>query len=160
MGNTCKPLAVSFQCMTKSTTNKKNKIKLKKIKKRSPGSECWSFPCVFPLKKKLLFESPLGSPVITLILFTKNGLCMNKGFFFLRKKGHSSQSDPPTSRTTMLGLPWWFHGLESICQGRGYRSDPWSQKIPNAVGQLSPCITATEARVPRAHALLQEKPPQ
>ena len=25
MGNTCKPLAVSFQCMTKSTTNKKKK---------------------------------------------------------------------------------------------------------------------------------------
>ena len=29
MGNTCKPLAVSFQCMTKSTTNKK-KINKKK----------------------------------------------------------------------------------------------------------------------------------
>ena len=29
-GNTCKPMAVSFQCMTKSTTNKK----LKKIKKK------------------------------------------------------------------------------------------------------------------------------
>ena len=26
MGNTCKPMAVSFQCMTKSTTNKKKKI--------------------------------------------------------------------------------------------------------------------------------------
>ena len=26
MGNTCKPLAVSFQCMTKSTTNKKKKV--------------------------------------------------------------------------------------------------------------------------------------
>ena len=25
MGNTCKPTAVSFQCMTKSTTNKKKK---------------------------------------------------------------------------------------------------------------------------------------
>ena len=25
MGNTCKPMAVSFQCMTKSTTNKKEK---------------------------------------------------------------------------------------------------------------------------------------
>ena len=25
MGNTCKPLAVSFQCMTKSTSNKKKK---------------------------------------------------------------------------------------------------------------------------------------
>ena len=31
MGNTCKPMAVSFQCMTKSTTIKK-KIK-KKLKK-------------------------------------------------------------------------------------------------------------------------------
>ena len=29
MGNTCKPLAVSFQCMTKSTTNKINKKKKK-----------------------------------------------------------------------------------------------------------------------------------
>ena len=25
MGNTCKPMAVSFQCMTKSTTKKKKK---------------------------------------------------------------------------------------------------------------------------------------
>ena len=31
MGNTCKPMAVSFQCITKSTTNKKNNLK-KKIK--------------------------------------------------------------------------------------------------------------------------------
>ena len=27
MGKTCKPMAVSFQCMTKSTTNKKLKKK-------------------------------------------------------------------------------------------------------------------------------------
>ena len=27
MGNTCKPMAVSFQCMTKFTTNKKKKRK-------------------------------------------------------------------------------------------------------------------------------------
>ena len=26
MGNTCKPMAVSFQCMTKSTTIKRNKV--------------------------------------------------------------------------------------------------------------------------------------
>ena len=34
MGNTCKPMAVSFQCMTKSTTNKKKnkKKKLKRVK--------------------------------------------------------------------------------------------------------------------------------
>ena len=30
MGNTCKPMAVSFQCMTKSTTNLKKKKKKKK----------------------------------------------------------------------------------------------------------------------------------
>ena len=35
MGNTCKPLAVSFQCMTKSTTNKKN-IYICKKKKNEP----------------------------------------------------------------------------------------------------------------------------
>ena len=29
MGNTCKPMAVSFQCMTKFTTNKKKKEKKK-----------------------------------------------------------------------------------------------------------------------------------
>ena len=28
MGNTCKPMAVSFQCMTKSTTNKKKEKKI------------------------------------------------------------------------------------------------------------------------------------
>ena len=30
MGNTCKPMAVSFQCMTKSTTIKKKKKERKK----------------------------------------------------------------------------------------------------------------------------------
>ena len=32
MGNTCKPIAVSFQCMTKSTTIKKKKKKRKFLK--------------------------------------------------------------------------------------------------------------------------------
>ena len=31
MGNTCKPMAVSFQCMTKFTTNKKKKEKKKNM---------------------------------------------------------------------------------------------------------------------------------
>ena len=34
MGNTCKPLAVLFQCMTKSTTNKKKKKKKRMGQKR------------------------------------------------------------------------------------------------------------------------------
>ena len=39
MGNTCKPMAVSFQCMTKSTTIKNNNNKkffLNKINKKNP----------------------------------------------------------------------------------------------------------------------------
>ena len=38
MGNTCKPMAVSFQCMTKSTTNKKKKKK-KDIHERNVKNE-------------------------------------------------------------------------------------------------------------------------
>ena len=33
MGNTCKPMAVLFQCMTKFTTNKKKKKKKKRLHK-------------------------------------------------------------------------------------------------------------------------------
>ena len=44
MGNTCKPMAVSFQCMTKSTTIKKIIIIIIKEKQRRKGkinpSEC------------------------------------------------------------------------------------------------------------------------
>ena len=42
MGNTCKPMAVSFQCMTKFTTNKKI-YKLKKKKERNGFPE--PLPC-------------------------------------------------------------------------------------------------------------------
>ena len=34
MGNTCKPMAVSFQCMTKSTTNKKKKKEKEKTNRQ------------------------------------------------------------------------------------------------------------------------------
>ena len=34
IGNTCKHMAVSFQCMTKSTTNKKKKLLFTKKKKK------------------------------------------------------------------------------------------------------------------------------
>ena len=37
MGNTCKPMAVSFQCMTKSTTNKKKKDYTVEIANRFKG---------------------------------------------------------------------------------------------------------------------------
>ena len=44
MGNTCKPMAVSFKCMTKSTTNK--------IKKKKSDGKMLTF-CIFKLKNVL-----------------------------------------------------------------------------------------------------------
>ena len=50
MGNTCKPMAVSFQCMTKSTTNKKKK-------------KCWVPKnwCFWTVVLEKTLESLLGS---------------------------------------------------------------------------------------------------
>ena len=60
----------------------------------------------------------------------------------------------------IFGLPWWGSGWESACQCRGHGFEPWSGKIPHAAEQLSPCAKTTEALMPRARALQQEKPPQ
>ena len=39
MGNTCRPMPVSFQCMKKFTTNKKKKLKKKKNSKKKKKEE-------------------------------------------------------------------------------------------------------------------------
>ena len=46
MGNTCKPMAVSFQCMTKSTTNKKKKKKKNLEKKKKKNLEPGVHSCM------------------------------------------------------------------------------------------------------------------
>ena len=80
-------------------------------------------------------------------------------------------------REAYLGLPWWSGGEEFALQCKGCQFDPWSSKIPHAVEQLnpvpqllrprfrtrelqlqSPPKVTTEACVPRACALQQEKP--
>ena len=42
------------------------------------------------------------------------------------------------------GVPWCLGHRESICQCRRHRFDPWSGKIPYAMGQLSPCAMTAE----------------
>ena len=56
MGNTCKPMAVSFQCMTKFTTNKK-----KEREKKKKGKLYWVWECpVFRWKElKTLFTGEI-----------------------------------------------------------------------------------------------------
>ena len=67
IGNTCKPLAVSFQCMTKSTTNKKKMVNKKKKK------EYWSrlpFSTPGDLPDSEIEALSLGSPALAGKFFT------------------------------------------------------------------------------------------
>ena len=62
MGNTCKPMAVSFQCMTKSTTNKKKKKNPKKkrylAQKPRQVAVFYLFSPVYPPLQKRLWRAP------------------------------------------------------------------------------------------------------
>ena len=51
---------------------------------------------------------------------------------------------PQKDKNLSLGFPWWLGGEESACQCRRHRFDPWSEKIPYAPEQLSPCTTTIE----------------
>ena len=51
----------------------------------------------------------------------------------------------------------WSSGKESACQGRGHRIDPWSGKIHNAAGQLSPCSRTTEPVHPDSGSLFTQR---
>ena len=54
---------------------------------------------------------------------------------------------PHTHKKTfkqIKGTPLVAQWLESICQCKRYGFDPWSQKIPHAADQLSPCTTTAK----------------
>ena len=57
----------------------------------------------------------------------------------------NSRQESPVIRKDTAGLPWWVSGEKSTCQCRRYGFNPWSGKTPQALGQLSPCATTTEA---------------
>ena len=66
MGNTCKPMAVSFQCMTKFTTNKKKKERKKKKRRTLPQEVGSSWDLEVDLARVLEEEHrpwPGGEPV-------------------------------------------------------------------------------------------------
>ena len=63
MGNTCKPMAVSFQCMTKSTTNKKKKTGSLFLLERSVNSThlFFVFFLMKPVKEGMDFFPLVGT---------------------------------------------------------------------------------------------------
>ena len=44
---------------------------------------------------------------------------------------------PDLDKNVSSGLPWWLSGKEFACQCKRHRFNPWSGKIPHALGQLS-----------------------
>ena len=79
MGNTCKPMAVSFQCMTKSTTNKKKKLKkFKKCLYLSLNTEMviefyYSIQGILCRKEK---ESVIGRYTRTVLIYIYTYICI------------------------------------------------------------------------------------
>ena len=64
----------------------------------------------------------------------------------------------PLSKISWAGLPCWSSGKEPTCQCRGHRVNPWSGKIPLAVGQLIQCtyepqLLSPDAATSEAHLL-------
>ena len=51
---------------------------------------------------------------------------------------------PEGTHEIFPGLPWWSSDKESTCQCGEQGFDPWSGKIPHALGQLTPCTTTTK----------------
>ena len=66
----------------------------------------------------------------------------------------------PLSQVYIQDFPGGTVDRNLPCQCREHWFDPWSGKIPCAVGQLSSWDTTIEACVPRVRALQQEMPPQ
>ena len=48
----------------------------------------------------------------------------------------------------MWGLPWWPSGQQSACQCRGHEVQSLVREDSTYLGQLSPCVTTTEAQEP------------
>ena len=59
-----------------------------------------------------------------------------------------------------FGIFLVLSGLESTCQRRKHRCDPWSRMVPYATGQLNPWGTATKASAPQSLCPAAKKPPQ
>ena len=66
-------------------------------------------------------------------------------------QGNSLQN-PKAQSESPFGTPRWSSVSGSACQYRGHGFNPWSGKIPQAAGQLSPRTTTTDphsrARMP------------
>ena len=58
---------------------------------------------------------------------------------------HGLAESGMTEAIVFKELPWWLSGKESTCRCRGHWFNPWSKKIPHAMGQLSLCATTTGA---------------
>ena len=50
----------------------------------------------------------------------------------------------PLSLKQCNRFPWWYNRLESACQCRGHKFNPWPRENPHTRDKLSPCTAAAE----------------
>ena len=61
---------------------------------------------------------------------------------YIKNSDNSTMKKQTTQfKNGQKGFPSWLRGKESACQCRRHGFDPWSGKIPCAMGQLSLCAT-------------------
>ena len=104
MGNTCKPMADSFRCMTKSTTIKKKISKKKKQKKKQKQSvDC------FTDLQSLCFGFDSGRAVASFFafggIFVKNSLLLFNFCVFLLFQQMTLQLIQPNLSNIFVSLP-------------------------------------------------------
>ena len=150
MGKTCKPMDVSFQYMTKSTTNKK-KIKKKKVKKKNrfnPFPNLWKFLFLsaFTLTQKSLISHITSStqifPHLKTFRMMKTSKVSSLQFLFVQE-----HKLPLTWGNTCL---WYFlEGIQTVANLQyQFFHFPFVNRIPKfQLGKQPPNIYTTFSRL-------------
>ena len=103
------------------------------------NSNCRRWPRDDPQRSRLLEFTPQGLP-FPQVWAGLADLPLRKR----TQKCWPAMSETRLQKTGFSGLPWWSGDKASACQCRGHGFDPWSGKIPHAMGRLSLCTTTTE----------------
>ena len=118
----------------------------RKLKMEQSCHPVISLLSIYPNKKNSPSWRVIYTPVFMAVLFIvvniwKQPECLSTDEWTKKKMWYicTQWNTIQHQKRRKSGPPWWFSGWESTCQFRGPRFDPWSGKIPYALGQLNTC---------------------
>ena len=86
--------------------------------------------------------------------------CKSQTRLITRHTKGQENTVPDEDEKGILRTALVVQGMRICPPRRGHRFNPWSKRIPQAMEQLSPGITAHEAHRRSSRGSQQEKPPQ